>query len=553
MPIAIDARYKLGGNCKEILIFSAIYFSSFNLLSSLKSYMIDPNGFWYFITLLFINVCSITSIIIISYHKNNCGKIIWAIITSISTLVYNYFYVIYGYTIDIENIAFFIAEKKSLISLGVCDYLLNISILPIMIATALLFGILMPSPRRVFTNKYWLLTPIIPVILVCANLEYNVSRGGGMPAAFWTSAITIAAMTSAAPTVIGQRLTISPTATTKVKNIIVIVDESIRADFAPSRIISPYLQQLDSIYNYGWATASNNTSAGSNLVLRYGLDFNHLNNIKKINMPSIWQYAQNARFSTTYINCQTDQGVMNYMTAKELQHVDNHIYCPKSKPYNKDLLAAKIIKKVLTKKGKQFIYINKYGAHIPYHITYNNTIFSPRINAKLKEKAYNNYANAVAWSTDNFFKELLKSINLNETIIVYTSDHGQNLVDDGIAISHTRRENANWQEALVPFFMITKAKDIISKIQAQQQNNQNKVHHRNIFASILELMGYQQQSLDTKYPDNIFTKLTINNSFLPGPLINIWQQKVAMVATPWPKYYPRATFSCIDNHIIPRT
>ena len=47
------------------------------------------------------------------------------------------------------------------------------------------------------------------------------------------------------------------------------------------------------------------------------------------------------------------------------------------------------------------------------------------------------YSNAIAWSVDEFFRNLLPAVDLHKTLIVYTSDHGQSLLPGRIhALQH---------------------------------------------------------------------------------------------------------------------
>src|SRR5262249_38085823 len=44
------------------------------------------------------------------------------------------------------------------------------------------------------------------------------------------------------------------------------------------------------------------------------------------------------------------------------------------------------------------------------------------------DRAIADYPNAIAWSVDEFFRNLLPAVDLSKTLIIYTSDHGQSLL-----------------------------------------------------------------------------------------------------------------------------
>ena len=91
----------------------------------------------------------------------------------------------------------------------------------------------------------------------------------------------------------------------------------------------------------------------------------------------------------------------------------------------------------LKEEGPAFIYVEKFGVHFPYFNKYPpdfRTLSTPLSNTVSSvvshdiyagERALAQYSNAVAWSVDEFFRNLLPAVDLHKTLIVYTSDHGQ--------------------------------------------------------------------------------------------------------------------------------
>jgi glucan phosphoethanolaminetransferase (alkaline phosphatase superfamily) len=94
--------------------------------------------------------------------------------------------------------------------------------------------------------------------------------------------------------------------------------------------------------------------------------------------------------------------------------------------YLRDFFVAKKLTEALAEPEPAFIYVDKFGVHIPYENKYppDHARF-PVISDDSRQKLIGLYKNAVGWSVDEFFSFLLSSADLSDTLIVYTSDHGQ--------------------------------------------------------------------------------------------------------------------------------
>ncbi|MBE3143635.1 MAG: sulfatase-like hydrolase/transferase [Planctomycetes bacterium] len=69
------------------------------------------------------------------------------------------------------------------------------------------------------------------------------------------------------------------------------------------------------------------------------------------------------------------------------------------------------------------------------------------------EELINSYDNGLNYNLDNFFRILMGSDGLpNNTIIIYTSDHGQTLSEHGESWPHSGNTR---NEACVPVFVIS--------------------------------------------------------------------------------------------------
>ena len=295
-------------------------------------------------------------------------------------------------------------------------------------------------------------------------------------------------------------------------NIVLIIDESVRGDYLsinkPDIGTTPYLTSIENkIINYGYASSGTICSNYSNAILRFGASQGDISGTLLRN-PSVWDYAVQTGYHTVYIDSQKSFGTFqNFMALDERRFIDEFVQfdvesVQKTDDFvRKDREAAKIIRSLLGKRRPQFIILNKEGAHAPYEGKYpsDQSIFTPHmklgqgISKSLDKKLLiNSYRNAIYWTVDLFFKELVDNLDLTNTVIIYTSDHGQNLLDRGVA-THCS-SNPPETVGLVPLFIITDHPDIKSKLKDKQSLFYDRASHFNIIPTILEMLNYKPAS-----------------------------------------------------------
>ena len=295
------------------------------------------------------------------------------------------------------------------------------------------------------------------------------------------------------------------------KNIILIVDESITGNHLSinnhSVKTTPYLQRESNIINLGLASSITNCSASSNIILQSGLQPEMLpdKNFLALKKADIFQYAKNADYSTAYISNQSyEDKLQNNMTVHDVKHID-YFYQPKKGSFNKEQETPEgevisKIKKQLDSSNKNFIFVVKRGSHFHYESNYPSSgkVFTPTLEAgetmsiKNKEKALNSYHNSIRWNVDKFFERFFEDIKIDsETLIIYTSDHGQSLLDDGKINTHCSSSNPSKNQGLVPLILFTKNGHELERLIIK---NKNKLNSFSIFPSIINFMGY-----DTEY------------------------------------------------------
>ncbi len=306
----------------------------------------------------------------------------------------------------------------------------------------------------------------------------------------------------------------NPITLSQYDNIILIVDESIGGQYLSingyQTNTTPYLQSIkDKYINLGLASSGANCSAASNIILMSGIQLKDFpdKDFKTLQKPSIFQYAKNAGYRTHYISEQShDMILQNYMTEDDLKYIDSFIqpkggYKLESIPEHNII---KSVKKALDISRKNFIFIVKHGAHFHYENTYpeDKKIFTPTLkkneplSLKNKDRVLNSYANSIRYNVDLFFKYFLKETNFykrKNTLLIYTSDHGQSMLENGRKATHCDSTNPPLTQGIVPLLVFN------------TQNNNTELlglskdiySHYQIFPTILHYMGYKNLHRDT--------------------------------------------------------
>ena len=316
------------------------------------------------------------------------------------------------------------------------------------------------------------------------------------------------------------RKSIQPTDLAKYKTIVWLIDESVGGQYLSvngyKKDTTPYLKKISKtspdFFNYGVVPSVSNCSASSNLFLRIGMTSafptNEIRSNKK-SLPTIFQYADRAGFETYLIDAQVAKGqIQNFLSVSDKLEIDNYItYSRKYLPNQRDRQVLKTLKNILSKKDskKRFIVVVKWGSHWPYPLTYKKEIFKPAakesfIEMKPENKTLimNAYYNSLRFGSDGFLFQLTHNMKLNDKIIFYTSDHGQNLYKDKNPLTHCHEGKGMppMDDYKVPLMVFSK--DIKNKL---RKPIHNIVAQEQLIPTTLELMGYPEKIKEIYGPD----------------------------------------------------
>ncbi|WP_454797780.1 sulfatase-like hydrolase/transferase [Novosphingobium lindaniclasticum] len=312
------------------------------------------------------------------------------------------------------------------------------------------------------------------------------------------------------------------------QDIVLIVDESIAGNYLdidnPSGVRSGLAEERAGlrITNFGYAAAIHKCSANSNAVLRFGGTPDTYREALA-SWPSIWSYAKAAGLRTVYIDGQSNGGhLQNMMTAKERREIAEFVQFDGVPAADRDMRIAQVLAAHVNNGLREFIYVNKVGAHFPVadkfparkaryrpilpqgagmllSWTSNRAGFGGTPGEWVRYR--NSYRNTVDWNVGTFFDRLLAAPGVGNAAIVYTSDHGQDLHERGNPGNNTHcgAENAAQEEGLVPLVFIGKSGPSRLDWSRHLAANRNRSSAFRIFPTLLVLMGYDRDALRPRY------------------------------------------------------
>lgn len=395
----------------------------------------------------------------------------------------------------------------------------------------LLFGIgLKPRHGIPVPNALRIAAPLCGVLLLSAVLFVRAGEGArGLPIMYTPLAYLNLFGYEALHNTVGPRepVTLARNGPAVGHDIVLIIDESISGNYldinAPFGVHSNLKQARPGveIFNYGYAASIANCSADTNITLRYGgtrADYMRINST----LPSIWQYAKKAGMRTVYIDAQRTGGnLQNLMNDAEKKDIDEFVQFDQTSVRDRDMAAAAKLIELLNDDKAELVLINKVGAHFPVHDKYPDAFMAYRPTlprgqftevADTGERTgfngqpddwvlYRNaYKNTVLWNVGEFFSRVFAQANLNNALLIYTSDHGQDLHERGNPGLNTHcGGDPVEEEGLVPLVVIQGDQLQTLDWSAQLAANKDRSSHYNIFPTLLQLMGYDLPGIEAVY------------------------------------------------------
>lgn len=363
------------------------------------------------------------------------------------------------------------------------------SIVPIIVFIAILFSFSQRQELKTGFMKFGVL--LLLTVLLSVSHRFLIGRelnlGLSLSSFYQTlSRFTIDSMLPAKREKISYKRPDMPH-----NNIILIIDESIRGDHLGvngyERDTTPFLNALaksgNDIHNFGLAVSGGTCSAASNALIitgvRPGLD-----EFKKTaEYPTVFQYAKAMGYKTYFIDVQASV-LWNGLTTRDLPFIDSWIKADEfGNNSESDFHAADLVTQIVSEGSGNFIVLNKRGVHFLYRHSYPQeaAVWLPIPGDHVGDPVLvsNPYDNAILYNVNTFFERLLGNPTILEnTIILYTSDHGQTLFANGANWLHCKNSR---EETIVPLIMIGR--------NLPAAGEKHHASHSNILPTLLDLMG----------------------------------------------------------------
>lgn len=249
--------------------------------------------------------------------------------------------------------------------------------------------------------------------------------------------------------------------------------------------------------------------------------------------PTLWQYARKAGFRTVFVDGQASFNrnpgkLQNFMTAAEQHDIDKfHALDADVPPPMLDDRLTDIVLRELEPDAPVLIYANKNGAHFPYDLSYPEKarVFRPTMTetADTSASRIRSYRNVIRWSVDRILRRLIEQAPLDDTVIIYTSDHGQALNPE--RLTHCSVDRPDPREGLVPLFVITGNAALRAQFRAAANASRGHGSHFSIAPTVLELLGYDAAAVAGAQGPSLLTKSVRAAEFTSGDVFGLFSDE----------------------------
>lgn len=195
---------------------------------------------------------------------------------------------------------------------------------------------------------------------------------------------------------------------------------------------------------------------------------------------SLWKRAKEAGFETVYISAQEVEGQHQYLqTLSDFALMDERHYFGLLPRNERDIVAARTVLDVLSSGQKKFVLVVKNGSHFPYFQQFSKNDSVPTLLSKEMPKNERDYLLSLYHNTYRFLGAFIEGVQQKDPpLVIYTSDHGQNLKAPGFA--HCNSEKPHPDEWKVPLSFANVPNEVVDVVD----------HNSNLYDAIVQAMGY---------------------------------------------------------------
>jgi glucan phosphoethanolaminetransferase (alkaline phosphatase superfamily) len=197
---------------------------------------------------------------------------------------------------------------------------------------------------------------------------------------------------------------------------------------------------------------------------------------------------------------------------------------------------------ILSTYQRKFVVIHLLGSHFQYHYRYPEKfeVFNPgfdnnftnlMINPDNKDRLVNTYDNSILY-TDFILSQVIKKIKASDNVglIMYISDHGENLYDDTNEYFAHGLENPTKYEVIIPFFVWYSGfygEYYPEKINRLRLNNNKRTSTTNLFYSLLDAanISYDNEKPGKSFFNPDFIEDTVRKVIVPSRKVVVFDKK----------------------------
>ncbi|MDP8173097.1 sulfatase-like hydrolase/transferase, partial [Pasteurella skyensis] len=286
--------------------------------------------------------------------------------------------------------------------------------------------------------------------------------------------------------------------TPKIKNIIFIVGESLSANnahvFGYTRNTTPFLDKMAKNPN---AIVKPSYSTGLGTAISLPAFFNaipHPNGMKQIDSgnTNLFRLAKKQKFKTDYHTSQPEWSmyILGLMGRKWIDEVT--FPSKNGTSINEGMNDHKLLpylEKTDFTHDKHFFVLHQRGSHMPYakYLSDNEKVFKD-------DTPLDNYDSTV-YNTDLLIKKVFEYLQKqpnDDWILIYTSDHGQNVSNE--IYNQGTNVDANYS---VPVFIYTPNKSLTQTMEQHFKQCKKLIHHQ-LATFIINILGYDMPISDCK-------------------------------------------------------
>jgi lipid A ethanolaminephosphotransferase len=468
----------------------------------------------------------------VAWNGSRKLRVLWSAPIALSALLGDLAYAITGHHLAFYDVVLYASERAHW---GNALTLYSSWLAPILRDTAIgLLGFWLAPQRRSPRALAAASAPAIPLALIAALIGAEAGKGTrALPEQFAPLAMLMVAaiVQPLDPGEAREAAPLPPEVPPLVRHVFLIVDESVRADFLDlngAQGVTPFLASRSGDWgNFGYAVAGNNCSLFANLILRYGGTRDSLARTLRSG-ASIWSFAHAAGFRTVYVDAQlSGDRLQNGMTPGERREIDRVVQLGDAPILERDERVAAELVALAREDQPSFALVDKWGSHFPYAHNYPPEAehFAPALRGDEpigsdRVRLLNAYRNSVRWTTDRFLERLLQA-DLSQAVVLYTSDHGQNLLDRGV-VTHCNSSDPHPLEGVVPLLVLAGPPDLRARFARAAQAKLDRASHFELFPTALELMGYPPQRRTRYGPSLLDPEPTPGpRAFSYGPVIGL--------------------------------